>query len=51
MSVTVSNNHLKARASIGRYLDFNNSPWPHSSLKRLTPDQEYLNRLPESQIA
>ncbi len=35
-----------ARTSIGRYLEFYNSTRPHSSLKALTSDQEYFNRLP-----
>ncbi len=37
----------EARTSIGRYLDFYNSIRPHFSLKALTPDQAYFNRLPE----
>jgi putative transposase len=41
----------EARTSIGRYLEFYNSIRPHSSLKALTPDQVYLNRLPESMAA
>jgi putative transposase len=41
----------EARMSIGRYLEFYNSIRPHSSLKRLTPDQVYFNRLPESLAA
>jgi putative transposase len=41
----------EARTSIGRYLEFYNSIRPHSSLKRLTPDQVYFNRLPESLAA
>ena len=36
-----------ARASIGRYLGFYNSRRPHSSLDRQTPDQAYVNRLPQ----
>jgi transposase InsO family protein len=41
----------EARTSIGRYLGFYNSIRPHSSLKALTPDQVYFNRLPESMAA
>ena len=41
----------EARTSIGRYLEFYNSIRPHSSLKRLTPNQVYFNRLPESMAA
>jgi putative transposase len=41
----------EARTSIGRYLEFYNSIRPHSSLKALTPDQVYFNRLPESMTA
>ena len=41
----------EARTSIGRYLEFYNSIRPHSSLKALTPDQVYFNRLPESMAA
>ena len=36
----------EARTSIGRYIDFYNITRPHSSLKALTPDQVYFNRLP-----
>ena len=41
----------EAKTSIRRYLEFYNSIRPHSSLKRLTPDQVYFNRLPESMAA
>jgi putative transposase len=41
----------QARASIGRYIDFYNTVSPHSSLKTLTPDPVYFNRLPESMAA
>ena len=41
----------QARTSIGNYLEFYNSIRPHSSLKALTPDQVYFNRLPESLAA
>jgi putative transposase len=36
-----------ARASLGRYLDFYNSRRPHSSLGALTPEQAYLDHLPQ----
>jgi putative transposase len=41
----------EARASIGRYLDFYNGRRPHSSLDRRTPDQAYLDRLPQTAAA
>ena len=41
----------EARTSIGRYIEFYNTVRPHSSLKALTPDQVYFNRLPESLAA
>jgi putative transposase len=41
----------EARTSIARYLEFYNSIRPHSSLKALTPDQVYFNRLPETMAA
>jgi putative transposase len=41
----------EARSSIGRYLEFYNSIRPHSSLKALTPDQVYFNRLPATLAA
>jgi putative transposase len=41
----------QARASIGRYINFYNTTRPHSSLRALTPDQVYFNRLPESLAA
>jgi putative transposase len=41
----------EARQSIGRYIDFYNAIWPHSSLKAQTPDQVYFNRLPELMAA
>jgi Transposase and inactivated derivatives len=40
-----------ARARIGKYIEFYNSMRPHSSLKALTPDQVYFNRLPETLAA
>jgi len=36
-----------ARASLGRYLDFYNSRRPHSSLGARTPEQAYLDHLPQ----
>jgi putative transposase len=39
------------RTKIGGYIDFYNSTRPHSSLKALTPDQVYFNRLPEALAA
>lgn len=41
----------EARARIGRYIEFYNSMRPHSSLKALTPDQVYFNRLPPALAA
>lgn len=41
----------EARQSIGRYINFYNTIRPHSSLKALTPDQVYFNRLPVSMAA
>ena len=40
----------EARASLGRYLDFYNERRPHSSLGARTPEQAYLDHLPQ-QIA
>ena len=40
----------EARTSIGRYLNFYNDRWPHSSLDRRTPDQAYFN-LPPFRLA
>ena len=36
-----------ARASLGRYLEFYNARRPHSSLGARTPEQAYLDRLPQ----
>jgi putative transposase len=36
-----------ARASLGRYLDFYNGRRPHSSLGARTPEQAYLDHLPQ----
>jgi putative transposase len=36
-----------ARASLGRYLDFYNSLRPHSSLGARTPEQAYLDHMPQ----
>jgi putative transposase len=41
----------EARTSIARYLEFYNSIRPRSSLKALTPDQVYFNRLPDFMAA
>jgi putative transposase len=41
----------EARARIAKYIEFYNSMRPHSSLKALTPDQVYCNRLPASLAA
>jgi putative transposase len=41
----------EAREKIGDYIDFYNTTRPHSSLKALTPDQVYFNRLPEALAA
>lgn len=40
-----------ARASLGRHLDFYNERRPHSSLGSRTPDQAYLDRLPQQMPA
>jgi putative transposase len=40
-----------ARSGIGSYIEFFNQQRPHSSLNRLTPDQVYFNRLPETLAA
>lgn len=37
----------EARASLGRYLDFYNARRPHSSLGARTPEQAYLDHLPQ----
>jgi len=36
---------------MGRYIDFYNTARPHASLKVLTPDHLYFNRLPETLAA
>ena len=41
----------EARASISRYLTFNNGRRPHSSLDRNTPYQAYFTRLPQTAAA
>ena len=41
----------EARASIGRYLTFYNGQRPHSSLDRKTPDEAYIDRLPQTAAA
>jgi putative transposase len=41
----------EARERIGKYISFYNSIRPHSSLKTLTPDQVYFNRLPDNMAA
>ena len=40
-----------ARGSLGRYLDFYNCRRPHSSLGARTPEQAYLDHLPQSMAA
>jgi len=40
-----------ARASLGRYLDFYNGRRPHSSLGAKTPEQAYMDLLPQSMAA
>ena len=40
-----------ARASLGRYLEFYNSRRPHSSLGARTPEQAYLDHLPQRMAA
>jgi putative transposase len=37
----------EARTWIGRYLEFYNRKRPHSSLDARTPDQAYVNNLPQ----
>ncbi len=41
----------EARASIDRYLDFYNRRRPHASLDRQTPDEAYLDHLPQRAAA
>ena len=41
----------EARDRIGQYIQFYNATRPHSSLKALTPDQVYFNRLPATLAA
>jgi hypothetical protein len=41
----------EARTSIGKYLEFDHSGRPRSSLDGFTPDQVYFNCLPESSTA
>ena len=36
----------EARIGLGRYFEFYNSGRPHSSLRRMTPDQFYTRALP-----
>ncbi len=40
-----------ARADIAEYLDMYNAQRPHSSLKRLTPDETYFTGLPALKLA
>ena len=51
VSLRASDTVSDARASIARYLAFSNGRRPHSSLDRLTPDQAFFNRLPQSVAA
>src|SRR5215210_3405149 len=41
----------EARASLGRYLDFYNARRPHSSLGARTPEQAYLDHMPQAMAA
>jgi putative transposase len=41
----------EARARIGKYIEFYNTIRPHSSLRALSPDQVYFNRLPATLAA
>lgn len=41
----------EASVGIGRYLTFYNTPRPHSSLDRLTPDQTYFNTRAPTMVA
>ena len=41
----------KARAAIGKYLNFYNTKRPHSSLDGQTPDQAYFNALSPIPVA
>jgi putative transposase len=41
----------EARASLGRYLAFYNEVRPHSSLGARTPEQAYLDHLPQQMAA
>ena len=41
----------EARASLGRYLEFYNRRRPHSSLGARTPEQAYLDHLPQHAAA
>ncbi len=42
---------LTARSGIARYIDYNNSRLPHSSLDAMTPDAFYFKHLPLMQRA
>ena len=44
-------NVAQARASIGRYLDFDNRKRPHSSLDARTPDHAYFHNRPQAAAA
>ncbi len=42
---------IHAKAGLERYIDFYNTPRPHSSLDKKTPDEFYFATLPAIQQA
>ena len=44
-------NVAEARVSLGRYLEFYNRRRPHSSLGARTPEQAYLDHMPQRMAA